>query len=73
MSVKVKKTSCKMEKMLKFIQYLFSYFIIYHNILIIYLLSNTQSRLLTTLREQPFENIMGKGGNAGNQYFLLFQ
>ena len=21
----------------------------------------------------PFENIVGKGENAGNQYFLLFQ
>ena len=22
--------------------------------------------------ERPFENIAGKGGNAGNQHFLLF-
>ena len=25
-----------------------------------------------TLRKQPFENIVGKGENAGNQHFLLF-
>ena len=31
----------------------------------------TQSRLLTTLKKKPFENI-GKGENAGNQHFLLF-
>ena len=31
------------------------------------------SRLLTTLKKKPFENIVGKGGNAGNQYFLLLQ
>ena len=30
------------------------------------------SRLLTTLTERSFENIMGKGENAGNQHFLLF-
>ena len=28
---------------------------------------------LTTLRKHPFENIAGKGENAGNQHFLLFQ
>ena len=27
---------------------------------------------LTTLRKMPFENILGKGENAGNQHFLLF-
>ena len=32
-----------------------------------------QSRLLTTLGKKPFENIVGKGENAGNQHFLLFQ
>ena len=25
-----------------------------------------------TLRKKPFENIVGKGENAGNQDFLLF-
>ena len=25
-----------------------------------------------TLRKKPFENIVGKGENAGNQHFLLF-
>ena len=34
-------------------------------------LFTTQSRLLTTLRKKPFENIVGKGENAGNQHFLL--
>ena len=32
----------------------------------------TQSQLLMTLRKMPFENIVGKGENAGNQHFLLF-
>ena len=32
----------------------------------------TQSRLLTTSKMKPFENIVGKGENAGNQHFLLF-
>ena len=27
---------------------------------------------LTTLTNRPYENIMGKGENAGNQHFLLF-
>ena len=31
-----------------------------------------QSRLLTTLKEKLFENIVGKEENAGNQHFLLF-
>ena len=31
-----------------------------------------QSLLLSTLRKNPFENIVGKGENAGNQHFLLF-
>ena len=32
----------------------------------------TQSRLLTTPKKKPFENIVGKGENAGKQHFLLF-
>ena len=32
----------------------------------------TQSGVLMTLEKQPFENIVGKGGNTGDQYFLLF-
>ena len=32
----------------------------------------TQVRLLTTLRDKPSENIVGKGENAGYQHFLLF-
>ena len=32
----------------------------------------TQSGLLTKLRNKSFENIMGKGENAGKQHFLLF-
>ena len=32
----------------------------------------TQCLLLTTLRKKPYENIVGKGENAGNQHFLLF-
>ena len=35
-------------------------------------LFTTQSTLLTTLKQMVFENIMGKGENAGNQHFLLF-
>ena len=35
-------------------------------------LSPTQSRLLKTLSKKPFENIVEKGENAGNQHFLLF-
>ena len=35
-------------------------------------LCTTQSWLLTTLKMEPFENIMGKGENAGRQHFLLF-
>ena len=27
---------------------------------------------LTPLKKKPFENIMGRGENAGNQHFLLF-
>ena len=30
------------------------------------------SRLLTALKKEAFENILGKGENAGNQHFLLF-
>ena len=36
------------------------------------LLYTTQSRLLTLLEKKAFENIVGKGENAGNQHFLLF-
>ena len=32
-----------------------------------------QSRLLMTLGEKAFENIVGKGENAGHQHFLLFR
>ena len=35
-------------------------------------LITTQSRLLTTLQQKLFENIVGKGENAGYQHFLLF-
>ena len=35
-------------------------------------LFTTQSRLLTTSEKKTFENIVGKGENAGNQHFLLF-
>ena len=31
----------------------------------------TLSRLLTILKEKPFENIVEKEENAGNQHFLL--
>ena len=31
-----------------------------------------QSRLLTTLKKEAFENILGKGENAGKHHFLLF-
>ena len=34
--------------------------------------STTQSRLLTTLRKRPLENIESKGESAGNQHYLLF-
>ena len=37
-----------------------------------FVLSTTQLRLLMTLHKKPFENIEGKGENAGNQHFLLF-
>ena len=32
----------------------------------------TQSRLLTTLKKKPFENIVGNAENAGYQHFLHF-
>ena len=32
----------------------------------------TQCRLLTTLKKKPYEHIVGKGENAGSQYFLIF-
>ena len=32
----------------------------------------TQSRCLMTLGKRAFENIVGKGENAGNQHFLIF-
>ena len=35
-------------------------------------LFTTQSLLSTTLEKNPFENIVGKGENAGSQHFLLF-
>ena len=31
-----------------------------------------KSRLSTTMKKKPIENIEGKGENAGNQHFLLF-
>ena len=31
-----------------------------------------QFRLSTTVKKNLFENIVGKGENAGNQHFLLF-
>ena len=37
-----------------------------------FFISPTQSWLLTILKKEPFENIKGKGENAGNQHFLLF-
>ena len=37
------------------------------------LLFPTYSRLLTTLKKKPKENIVGKGENAGNQHFLLYR
>ena len=33
----------------------------------------TQSQVVTILWKEFFENIVGKGENAGNQHFLLFQ
>ena len=33
---------------------------------------STQCQLLTILEQKAFENIVGKGENAGNQHFLLF-
>ena len=44
-------------------------------IMSMYLLSvvfTTQSQLFTPLEKKAFENIEGKGENAGNQHFLLF-
>ena len=35
-------------------------------------LCTTQSQLLMTLTKMTFENIVGKGENAGNQHILLF-
>ena len=43
----------------------------HHNLIHTLTLYHT-SRLLTTLRKKPFENIVGKGENAGNQHFLFF-
>ena len=43
-----------------------------HVMLLYFKLFNSQSRLLMTLRKKHFENIVGKGENAGNQHFLLF-
>ena len=36
------------------------------------LLYTTQSQLLTTPYRRPFETIVGKGENVGDQHFLLF-
>ena len=33
---------------------------------------SAQFRVLTTLNKKPFENIVEKGENAGNQHFFLF-
>ena len=38
----------------------------------LYLSYTTKSQLLTNPRKRPFENIVGKGENVGNQHFLLF-
>ena len=35
-------------------------------------LFTAQSQLLTPLEKKAFENIVGKGENAGNKHFLLF-
>ena len=35
-------------------------------------LFTTQSQLLKTLKKKALENNVGKGGNAGNQHFLVF-
>ena len=35
-------------------------------------LFNTQPTLLTIQKKKPFEDIVGKGENAGNLHFLLF-
>ena len=35
-------------------------------------LFTTDFQLLTTLKKKSFENIVGKGENAGNQHFLPF-
>ena len=35
-------------------------------------LLTTHSQILTNLKKKPFENIVRKGENAGNQHFLLF-
>ena len=32
-----------------------------------------QLHILTTLRKNAFQNVVGKEKNAGNQYFLQFQ
>ena len=32
----------------------------------------SKSIVLTNLKEKPFENVVGKGENAGEQHFLLF-
>ena len=46
----------------------------FHSFFFLQVLSIWQSlKLLTTLTNRPFENIMGKGENCGNQHFLLFQ
>ena len=37
------------------------------------LLNQSQTQLLTTLAKKTFKNNMGKGEDAGNQYFLAYQ
>ena len=39
---------------------------------ILSLLNSLPHNLDFSLRKKPFENIVGKGENAGNQHFLLF-
>ena len=37
----------------------------------IFSVHRTYSRLLTPLKQKAFENMVGKGENAGNQHFLF--
>ena len=45
---------------------------IYENIVQDAYLFTTQYIHITILTKEPFENIMGKVENAGNQHFLIF-